>query len=79
MIADLRDTPLGFRTEYANRTLEGFSGELMEDLERLIHTDHLYEDAQNSRELDGALRSGLMAEDRFLLAASGALPSEVWG
>lgn len=76
MIADFCDTPLGLRTEYASRTLDGFSGVLLEDL---IHTEHLYEDAQNSRELDGAIRSGIMAEDRFLLSATGALPSEVWG
>lgn len=40
--------------------------------------DVIYEGVRTQPELDAARRSETLAEDRWLLELSGALPSEVW-
>lgn len=64
----ITETPLN--TEYANNAMPlGFEIEA---------TSEIYCDVQTLDEADGARLTEARAEDRFLAALLGALPSEVW-
>jgi hypothetical protein len=69
-------TPL--YTAYANNTIWPNSSTSAGAFYSQLNVPALYENIWTRSELDGARFSDCLHEDRVIMAATGALPSEIW-